>query len=135
MNKTLKTALILLSSTVASIIVSSLLIGALFNSAFNSERPKIIATYSSPDSRYSLIFEQMGEPQWPFGATEVRLTLKNRDDKIIECVSAQLSDDGANASERNIASLSWNDDSVTVVLRASEMEDKKISIAYNSQHS
>ena len=33
--------------------------------------------------------------------------------------------------EHNIAAVSWNDDAVTVLLRASEMEDKEVSIAYN----
>ncbi len=78
-----------------------------------------------------LFFEQMGDPKWPFGPTDIRLTLKNHDGKIIESVSAQLSDDGANAGEHNIAAVFWNDDAVTVVLRASEMEDREVSIAYN----
>lgn len=73
----------------------------------------------------------MGDPKWPFGPTDIRLTLKNHDGKIIESVSAQLSDDGANAGEHNIAAVFWNDDAVTVVLRASEMEDREVSIAYN----
>lgn len=73
----------------------------------------------------------MGDPAWPFGPTDVRLTLKNNNGKIIECVSTQLNDDGTNASENNIASISWNSDEVVVVLRASEMKDKEVSIAYN----
>lgn len=93
--------------------------------------PNEIATYHSPDGEYSLSFEQMGDPDWPFGATDVRLTLKDHNGKIIERVSTQLHDDGANANEHNIASVSWNIDAVVVVLRASEMEDKEVSIAYN----
>lgn len=58
-----------------------------------------------------------------------KYTLKNHDGKMIERVSTQLSDDGAYASEHNIASISWNDAAVIVVLRASEMKDKEISIA------
>lgn len=128
MNKTLKTVLIISSITVALIIGTCLLIGTLFDGAFNFVRPKEIAIYNSPDGEYFLIFEQMGDPQWPFGSTDVRLTLKNHDNKIIAQVSAQLSDDGANAGEHNIASIFWNDDAVTVVLRASEMEDKEVSL-------
>ena len=73
----------------------------------------------------------MGDPQWSFGSTEVRLTLKDHDGKIIERVSTQLSNDGANASEHNIVSISWNDDMVIVLLGASEMKDKEVSIAYS----
>ena len=95
---------------------------------------KEIATYPSPDGEYSLVFEQMGDPAWPFGPTDVRLTLKNNNGKIIERVSTQLNDDGTNASENNIASISWNSDEVVVVLRASEMKDNEVSIAYNSRN-
>lgn len=93
--------------------------------------PKEIAAYNSPDCNYSLVFEQMGDPHWPFGPTDVRLTLKNRDGKIVERIYAQISDDGAVASEHNIAFVYWNDDAVTVVLRGSKMQDKEISMAYN----
>ena len=93
--------------------------------------PEIRYDDPQPDGEYSLVFEQMGDPAWPFGPTDVRLTLKNNNGKIIECVSTQLNDDGTNASENNIASISWNSDEVVVVLRASEMKDKEVSIAYN----
>ncbi len=98
---------------------------------FSLARPKEIATYNSPDGVYSLAFEQIGDPEWPFGPTDVRLTLKGRDGKVIERISTQLQDDGANAGERNIVSVPWNDGAVTVVLRASEMKGKEVSIAYN----
>lgn len=131
MNKILKTALI-----ISSIIVVFIMGGLSFNwcpfdGTFNFVCPKEIATYNSPDNEFFLIFEQMGEPQWPFGSTDIRLTLKNHDGKIMERVSTQLLDDGANASEHNIESVSWNDKAVTIVLKASEMEEKEITIAYN----
>ena len=56
----------------------------------------------------------MGHPDWPFGATDVRLTLKDHNGKIIERVSTQIHDDGANASEHNVVSVSWNNDTVVV---------------------
>ncbi len=131
MSKAGKIVLLILSITVALIIGAYLFIGALWNGTFNFMFPNEIATYHSPDGEYSLVFEQMGEPAWPFGPTDVRLTLKNHDGKIIKRVSTQLFNDGVNADEYNIASVSWNDDAVIVVLRASEMKDKEISIAYN----
>ena len=131
MNKAGKIILIILSIVVALIVGGYLLVVAFWNGTFNFMLPKEIATYHSPDAEYSLVFEQMGNPAWPFGPTDVRLTLKNCNGEIIERVSTQLSDDGANASEHNIASISWNDDAVIVVLRAAEMQDKEISIAYN----
>ena len=130
MSKAGKTILIILSIAVV-LVFGAFFVGALWNGTFNFLLPKEITTYQSPDGEYSLVFEQMGDPAWPFGPTDVRLTLKNNNGKIIERVSTQLNDDGTNASENNIASISWNSDEVVVVLRASEMKDKKVSIAYN----
>ena len=134
MGKTGKTILIVLLIVLALIVGTFLLVGALWSGVFNFMLPKEIATYHSPDGEYSLVFEQMGDPAWPFGPTDVRLTLKNNNGKIIERVSTQLNDDGTNASENNIASISWKSDEVVVVLRASEMKDKEVSIAYNSRN-
>ena len=131
MSKTGKITLLILSIVVALIIGGCFLAFAFWNGAFNFMLPKEIATYNSPDGEYSLVFEQMGDPAWPFGSTDVRLTLKDYNGKIIERVSTQIQDDGANAREYNIASISWNEDAVIVVLRASEMKDKEVSIAYN----
>ena len=131
MNKAGKVLLLILSIVAVLIILMYLLCVASWHGVFDQNEIKEIATYNSPDGEYSLIFEQMGDPAWPFGSTDVRLTLKNCNGEIIERVSTQLSDDGVNASEHNIASISWNDDAVIVVLRASEMKDKEISIAYN----
>ena len=130
MSKTLKIILIITSISVALVIGAYIFIVALWNGAFNMILPKEIETYNSPDGEYSLVFEQMGSPQWPFGPTDVRLTLRNRDGKIIERISTQLNDDGANAGKHNIVSISWTDDAVVIILRASEMKNREISIAY-----
>ena len=131
MSKVGKIVLLLVSITIALIISAWLFIGAVWTGAFNFMLPKEIETYHSPDGEYSLVFEQMGDPAWPFGPTDVRLTLKDDKGKIIERVSTQLSNDGANAGERNIASIFWNEDEVIVILTASEMKDKEVSIAYD----
>lgn len=131
MAKAGKVILIILAVAVAFIFGVFLFVGALWNGTFNFMLPKEVATYQSPDGEYSLVFEQMGDPAWPFGPTDVRLTLKTNKGKIIERVSTQLNDDGTNASENNIASVSWNDDAVVIILRASEMKDKEVVISYN----
>ena len=131
MSKAGKVVLIVVSITVAFIIGAWLFVGAIWTGAFNFMFPNEIETYNSPDGEYSLVFEQMGDPAWPFGPADVRLTLKNHNGKTIERVSTQVFNDGGSASEYNIASISWNDNEVIVVLRACEMEDKEISIKYN----
>lgn len=133
MSKTGKIVLVIFLIAVAFIIGAWLFAGALWTGAFNFMLPEEIATYHSPDGEYSLVFEQMGDPAWPFGPADVRLTLKNHTGKIIERVSAQVFNDGGSAGKDNIASISWNDDAVIVVLSACEMEDKEVSIAYTKK--
>ena len=115
----------------ALIIGAWLFIGALWSGTFNFMLPEEIATYNSPDGEYLLVFEQMGDPAWPFGPTDVRLSLKNHNGKTIKRISTQVHNDGAGASEWNIKSMSWNNDAVVVVLQGAEMEDEEISITYN----
>lgn len=122
MSKSKKIILLIVSITVVLIIV-----------AYICMLPDKIATYNSPDGEYSLVFEQMGSPEWPFGATDVRLTLKDNKGKKINRVSTQVHNDGVDADEWNIKSITWNDDDVVVVLRSAEAEDEEISIAYKKR--
>ena len=131
MSKTGKIVSLALLIAVALIIGAYLFIGALWSGMFDFMNVKEIATYNSPDGEYSLVFEQVGDPAWPFGPTDVRLSLKDGIGKRIEQIDTQINDDGANAGEHNVASVTWNDDEVVVVLRASEMKDKEIKIPYN----
>jgi hypothetical protein len=131
MTKAGKIVLIIVSVIIVLIISAWLFVGALWTGAFNFMFPEEIATYHSPNGEYSLVFEQMGDPAWPFGPADVRLTLRNHTGKIIERVSAQVFNDGGSASKDNIASIAWNDDAVIIVLSACEMEDKEVSIAYS----
>ena len=133
MTKAGKIVLTIVSVVIVLIISAWLFVGALWTGAFNFMFPEEIATYHSPNGEYSLVFEQMGDPAWPFGPADVRLTLKNHTGKTIGRVSAQIFNDGGSAGKDNIASISWNDDAVTVVLSACEMEDKDVSIAYTKK--
>ena len=126
-----KIVLLIFLIAIALLIIAFILFIAFWNGVFNFMFPKEVATYSSPNNEYSLIFEQMGDPQWPFGPTDIRLTLKNSGGKIIKRVSTQIHDDGTHAKEYNIKSISWNDDAVVIILRGSEMQDKEVSITYN----
>ena len=125
-----KVILVILFSALALLVVACLLFIGFWNGVFNFLFPHEVATYNSPDGEYSLLFEQMGDPQWPFGATDVRFTLKTSNGKVIDRVSTQIHDDGANAGEHNISSIFWNDEAVLLILHGSEMQDKEISISY-----
>lgn len=131
MSKIGKIVLIILLLALGLMVAAWLFVGALWSGAFNFMFPQEVATYHSPDTEYSLVFEQMGDPAWPFGPADVRLTLKNSDGKVIKRVSTQVFNDGGSASEWNIKSISWDNDVVIVILQGAEMEDTEVPISYN----
>ncbi len=126
-----KTVLIILSILFVIVIA---LIGTFtlwWNGAFNKLDVRDIISYE--ENGYTLIFQQLGEPQWSFGPTYIRLLLKNQQDKILNKYDTSIHDDGANAGEHNIASVEWLEDKVVVVLQASEMEDREIIISFETE--
>ena len=131
MSKIGKIVLIILLLALGLMVAAWLFVGALWSGAFNFMFPQEVATYHSPDTEYSLVFEQMGDPAWPFGPADVRLTLKDSDGKVIKRVSTQVFNDGGSASEWNIKSISWDNDAVIVILQGAEMEDTEVPISYN----
>ena len=102
-----------------------------WNGAFDKFIVREIVSYE--ENGYTLIFQQLGDPQWPFGSTEVRLILKNQQGKIINKYDTSIQDDGANAGERNIALVEWFEDRVIVILCASEMKDREITFSFKSE--
>ena len=102
-----------------------------WNGAFNKIDVRDIVSYE--ENGYTLTFQQLGEPQWSFGPTYVRLLLKDQQGKIIKKYDTSISDDGVDAGEHNIASVEWFDDKVIVVLQASEMEDREIIIPFKTE--
>lgn len=102
-----------------------------WNGAFNKFDVRDIVSYE--ENGYTLTFRQLGEPQWSFGPTYVRLLLKDQQGKIIKKYDTSISDDGVDAGEHNIASVEWFDDKVVVVLQASEMEDREIIIPFKTE--
>lgn len=102
-----------------------------WNGAFNKLDIRNITSYEN--NGYTLSFQQLGEPQWSFGPTYVRLLLKDQQGKIIKKYDTSISDDGVDAGEHNIASVEWFDDKVIVVLQASEMEDREIIIPFKTK--
>ena len=126
-----KTITIILTSL---LILGVILIGTFalwWNGAFNKLDVKNIASYEK--NGYTLFFQQLGDPQWPFGSTDVRLLLKNPQGKVISKYDTSIQDDGANAGERNIALVEWFEDRVIVILCASEMKDREITFSFKSE--
>ena len=126
-----KIVLIILSTLFVIVIA---FIGAFvlwWNGAFNKFDVRDIVSYE--ENGYTLTFQQLGEPQWSFGPTYVRLLLKDQQGKIIKKHDTSISDDGVDAGEHNVASVKWFDDKVVVVFQASEMEDREIIIPFKTE--
>ena len=132
MRKFGKILLIILSIVIAFNFCAFLFVALVWIGALNFMDPHEIATYDSPDGNYSLVFEQLGAPAWPYGPTDVRLTLKNQDGKVIKRVRTQVHNEGTSASEGNIVSVSWHDDHVIVILEGYE-SGEEVSIAYKKE--
>lgn len=104
-----------------------------WNGAFDKAVITDITSCKSPDADYYLMFQQVGDPEWPFGKTDVRLTLKDLNNETLNSVDTYIQNDGANAGEGTIKSVEWTGTSVIVILQASEMTDKEIVISYHKK--
>ena len=61
--------------------------------------PTEVLTDVSPDGAYELTIDRVGEPDWPFGATHCRFTLRKEGRQILERAFS-IQDDGAVARGR-----------------------------------
>ncbi len=128
--KIIKTAVICVVSLLSLLVISFILFALWWNGAFNSFIVKDVKSFDSPDGSYCLKYQQLGDPEWPFGETDVRLSLYNAKNKKVNSVDTFIQDDGCIASVENVKSIEWQSDSVTVILQASEMEDKEVTVTY-----
>lgn len=93
-------------------------------------REKEVAAFESPDGLYTLKYIQFGEPDFPFGNTYVQLVIYDSSRNRVALRNSFISDDGCNACKENIKEIKWEEGKVTVILQASEMEDKTETIEY-----
>lgn len=90
---------------------------------------KDISQHINEDKGYCVIFQQIGEPDFPFGATSVKVTLFDKNNKKIETVKKKIFDDGATASENKIK-VEWLEDYVQITLMGSEQNDSITKMHY-----
>ena len=76
---------------------------------------------TSPSGDYVLYIEELGEPDWPFGADHLRVALfeNNKNQYYRVSFHADVSNDGAPADFE----VEWMKDSVQVILKGSEQPD------------
>ena len=89
-----------------------------------------VSEYTNPTNKYTILFQAVGEPEWPFGKTKVKITLLDDNKKEIESFTYHISDDGAMAREENI-DVKWFENYVEVTLSGSEQDDDIYKMYFN----
>lgn len=81
-----------------------------------------IDTSASPDGKYKVAFQAVGEPDWPFGYSHARLVLENENGVIIKH-QIDVANDGAMLHSNNWA-VSWQDNCVQIIINGEEQRDE-----------
>lgn len=88
-----------------------------------------VAEFANEENTYKIIFQAVGEPEWPFGRTKVKVTLINSNNKKIKSFEEHINDDGAVARKENIK-VNWYDDYVEITLIGGEQKDDIHQLKY-----
>ena len=94
-------------------------------------KPKAVASSASPDGQYELLFQQIGEPDWPFGHTHARLVLKNGS-KTVAKLSFDVANDGGVIDAENWA-VTWKENRVEAVISGEEQTDNRCILYFNGK--
>lgn len=87
------------------------------------------STSSSPDGKYELILQEIGEPDWPFGSASGRLILMEGKNEVSQ-TDFELHNDGGKISGSSWK-VTWFETYVEVILSGEEQEDKPVILYFN----
>ena len=90
-----------------------------------------VAYSASQDGTYVVLFQQVGNPDWPFGHTHARLVLKD-DSRTIAKRSFDVANDGANVHSGN-CQITWKADCVEAVISGEEQSDTRYTLYFNGK--
>ena len=90
-----------------------------------------VAYSTSEDGKYVLLFQQVGDPDWPFGHTHARLVLKD-DSRTIAKRSFDVANDGANVHSGN-CQITWKADCVEAIISGEEQSDTRYTLYFNGK--
>lgn len=86
-------------------------------------------TSVSPDKKYEVVLQAVGEPEWPFGSASGRLVLKEGEDKISQ-TDFELHNDGASISS-SCWKVTWHEDYVEIILSGEEQIDEQVILYFD----
>ena len=105
-----------------------LILGISFSYITNYKKVTI-DTSNSPDGKYELILQAVGEPDWPFGSASGQLILKEGKEKVSE-TDFELRNDGGSISS-NCWKATWYEDYVEVILSGEEQFDEQVILYFD----
>ena len=82
------------------------------------------------NGQYVVELQATSSPDWPFGAQDGRIVLKDNNNKKISSVDFSLSNDGKAMCESNWE-VNWNEESVIVTIMGEEQKDAIYTLYYN----
>ena len=124
MKKFLKIMLCIMGSLLAVIVAFWFSISYTVN-----YKKTICDTSVSPDEKYELILQAIGEPEWPFGSASGRLVLMEGKDKISQ-TDFELYNDGGIISSR-CWEVTWYEDYAEVILSGEEQFDERVTLYFD----
>ena len=90
-----------------------------------------VASFVSEDGRHELLFQQVGDPDWPFGYTHARLVLKD-DSGTIAKYSFDVANDGGNVQPDSCL-VCWKADCVEAVISGEEQSDIRYILFFDGK--
>lgn len=124
---------VLIKKTLIAIVAIILIISGIFIGWFKyvtDIKVTDISKYTNPDNNYTVLFQAIGTPEWPFGKTNVKITLLDNKNKKVETVPTSINHDGASATEDNIH-VQWFEDFVEIILYGSNQDEEIFRIDFN----
>lgn len=109
------------------------ILAVLIGSFIYKTRYKIteIDTSTSPDGRYELHFQAVGEPDFPFGYSHARFELKDSG-KTITILLFDVANDGAILFPDNWEVV-WEDTDVKATVHGEEQEDREYLLPFDGE--
>ena len=86
-----------------------------------SSRKTVVHEWTSPDGKHEIVFQAVGEPDWPFGYSHARIVLK-RNGEIVTKRKFDVANDGGALHPENW-SVRWEENCVKVIISGEEQPD------------
>ena len=111
-----------------NIMIVVLAAGFIYNSEYKIHD---VADSTSQDGMYMLLFQQVGDPDWPFGHTHARLVLKDESGTISK-YSFDVLNDGGNV-QPDSWKVTWKENCVEAVISGEEQNDSQYILYFDGR--